>query len=121
MSSGYFRAGNRRGVAYGRLGCIKSGVGLVKKFFHRLAAPLLAQQEPEAHGYGDRTVGRWHRLVCDGLANLFGAGKCEGRIAIVQDHQEFLATEAANEIIGSYGSQPPPLPFLQDIVPSKVA
>src|SRR5713101_4339236 len=57
-------------VASRRLGVVEGRVGLLKKLFQRQAAPFMAEQEPEAHRYGDRTAGGLHREMGDGFANL---------------------------------------------------
>jgi hypothetical protein len=57
----------------------------------------------------------------DGFANLLRAGKCVGRIAIVQDHQKLLTAVAAYEIIRSHGGEQPLGCFPQDIITSEMA
>jgi hypothetical protein len=52
-----FRTSEFHAVASGRFGLVKRHVSLVKKVFRRPAAPLLIQQEPEAHRYRNETAG----------------------------------------------------------------
>src|SRR6266403_5645611 len=105
INRGKFRSRDSHAVASRGLGRVERRVGLLKKPFLREKAPFLAQQEPEAHRNWDGTAGRLHREMGDGIASLLRAGKCVGRIAIVQDHQKLLTAVAAYEIIRSHGGE----------------
>src|SRR5580704_13284935 len=98
INRGNFRSRDSHAVTSRSLGRVERRVSLLKKLFQRQEAPFLAQQESEAHGNWNGAAGRLHRKMGDRFANLLRAGKCVGRVAIVQDHQKLFSAVAAYEI-----------------------
>ena len=65
----------------------------------------MTEQQSQAHGDRNRTGGRLHRALGDGIPDFFRACNGESWVAVIQDNEKLLAAVAPDKIVGTHGSQ----------------
>jgi hypothetical protein len=61
-----------------------------------------------------------YRALSDGIPDFLRRRQRKGWVAIIQDHQKFLAPVASHKIVGTHGGQQAFGGFAQDLVPNEM-